>query len=259
MNKIKNKKGFTLIELMATIAIVAVLVSVVMPVFGESKNKANAATNAANLRGVESQLAVLLVSNPDVFDRDGLDEIYVQVGDFFDSGIQTIETAMEWTQSLLSAAERSPLANMSWIKKQIQEYKATIAVYQEEIVNTQAARDHALEQLTYTYTATNGVLHLNGVTIAAPTSKALDVDGLTLDEGVEMTVFVSDDKIYASYSGLLTSCFAIVADSGSGAAIADSAHEYSDVDRDRTCDICKDNSKHSSTEIDLYYITDNLD
>lgn len=51
-----NKKGFTLIEMLVVIAIIAVLVSIVIPVVGTATDKAGAATNAANLRAVYAEL-----------------------------------------------------------------------------------------------------------------------------------------------------------------------------------------------------------
>ena len=48
----RNKKGFTLIEMLVVIAIIAVLVSIVIPVVGTATTKAEAATDAANLRSV---------------------------------------------------------------------------------------------------------------------------------------------------------------------------------------------------------------
>lgn len=51
MNKM-NKKGFTLIEMLVVIAIIAVLVSIVIPTVSSSTNKAKAATDAANLRSI---------------------------------------------------------------------------------------------------------------------------------------------------------------------------------------------------------------
>lgn len=53
-----NKKGFTLIEMLVVIAIIAVLVAVVIPVVGNSTTKAKAATDAANLRAVYAELNV---------------------------------------------------------------------------------------------------------------------------------------------------------------------------------------------------------
>ena len=58
----RNKKGFTLIEMLAVIAIIAVLVSIVIPVVGNSTVKAEAAVDAANLRSVMGQLNGLLAS-----------------------------------------------------------------------------------------------------------------------------------------------------------------------------------------------------
>ena len=51
-----NKKGFTLIEMLVVIAIIAVLVSIVIPTVSSATDKAGAATNAANLRAVYAEL-----------------------------------------------------------------------------------------------------------------------------------------------------------------------------------------------------------
>ena len=57
-----NKKGFTLIELLVVIAIIAVLVSIVMPIVGNTTIKAQAATDAANLRAVYAQLNIHVIN-----------------------------------------------------------------------------------------------------------------------------------------------------------------------------------------------------
>lgn len=64
MNKM-NKKGFTLIEMLVVIAIIAVLVSIIVPVVGNSTTKAKAAADAANLRSVAASVAVEYLANPD--------------------------------------------------------------------------------------------------------------------------------------------------------------------------------------------------
>ena len=51
MNKM-NKKGFTLIEMLVVIAIIAVLVSIIIPTVSSATGKAQAATDAANLRSM---------------------------------------------------------------------------------------------------------------------------------------------------------------------------------------------------------------
>ena len=45
-----NKKGFTLIEMLAVIAIIAVLVAIVIPVVGNATEKAKEAADIANIR-----------------------------------------------------------------------------------------------------------------------------------------------------------------------------------------------------------------
>ena len=53
-----NKKGFTLIEMLVVIAIIAVLVAIVVPTVSSATTKANAATNAANLRSYAAEVAI---------------------------------------------------------------------------------------------------------------------------------------------------------------------------------------------------------
>ena len=58
----KNKKGFTLIEMLVVIAIIAVLVSIVVPVVGSTTTKAEAAVDAANLRSVLGYMNSVLIT-----------------------------------------------------------------------------------------------------------------------------------------------------------------------------------------------------
>ena len=58
-----NKKGFTLIEMLAVIAIIAVLVAIIVPAVGSSTLKAKASTDAANLRSVLSAATIEYASN----------------------------------------------------------------------------------------------------------------------------------------------------------------------------------------------------
>jgi prepilin-type N-terminal cleavage/methylation domain-containing protein len=58
----RNKKGFTLIEMLAVIAIIAVLVAIVIPTVTSVTTKADAAVDAANLRSVMGQLNGLLAN-----------------------------------------------------------------------------------------------------------------------------------------------------------------------------------------------------
>jgi len=62
MNKM-YKKGFTLIEMLVVIAIIAVLVSIIVPVVGHSTTKAKAAADAANLRSIAASVAIDYMDN----------------------------------------------------------------------------------------------------------------------------------------------------------------------------------------------------
>lgn len=57
-----NKKGFTLIEMLVVIAIIAVLVAIIIPVVGNSTAKAEAATDAANLRSAKATLTIAVLN-----------------------------------------------------------------------------------------------------------------------------------------------------------------------------------------------------
>lgn len=54
-NATKNKKGFTLAELLVVVAIIAVLVAIMIPVFSTSVEKANHAANVANIRAAYAE------------------------------------------------------------------------------------------------------------------------------------------------------------------------------------------------------------
>lgn len=75
-----NKKGFTLIEMLVVIAIIAVLVSIIVPVVSNSTVKAAAAADAANLRSVMAEVQVAVLSNPGATVTDGTGEVKVVSG-----------------------------------------------------------------------------------------------------------------------------------------------------------------------------------
>ena len=59
----RNRKGFTLAELLIVVAIIAVLVAIAVPLFVGSLNKAEEATQNANIRAVRGTAAVYLLEN----------------------------------------------------------------------------------------------------------------------------------------------------------------------------------------------------
>lgn len=58
----KNKKGFTLAELLVVVAIIAVLVAIAVPVFNSATKKAEEAVEVANARSVYAEGMVQYIS-----------------------------------------------------------------------------------------------------------------------------------------------------------------------------------------------------
>jgi len=56
-----NKKGFTLIEMLIAVAIIAVLAAIIIPTVSFSTKKAKAATDAANLRAAKAVISIGLL------------------------------------------------------------------------------------------------------------------------------------------------------------------------------------------------------
>ena len=59
----KNKKGFTLAELLTVVAIIAVLVAISIPIFGSQLEKSRVATDQANVRSAKAAAAAEYMSN----------------------------------------------------------------------------------------------------------------------------------------------------------------------------------------------------
>ena len=63
MKNKKNKKGFTLAELLIVVAIIAVLVAIAIPIFSSQLEKSRDATDQANVRSAYAELSAALLTN----------------------------------------------------------------------------------------------------------------------------------------------------------------------------------------------------
>lgn len=63
MKNKKNKKGFTLAELLIVVAIIAVLVAIAIPIFSAQLDKSKAATDQANARSLYATLVADYLDN----------------------------------------------------------------------------------------------------------------------------------------------------------------------------------------------------
>ncbi len=61
----KNKKGFTLAELLIVVAIIGVLVAISIPIFTSQLEKSREATDLANIRSAYAEASVEALDNPD--------------------------------------------------------------------------------------------------------------------------------------------------------------------------------------------------
>ena len=62
----KHDKGFTLMELLMVVAILAILVVIAIPIFSGSKERANAAVDNSNLRAAYAAASTAVIIEEDV-------------------------------------------------------------------------------------------------------------------------------------------------------------------------------------------------
>ena len=72
----KNEKGFTLMEMLIVVAIIAVLIAIAIPTFNSSLNKAKIATDEANIRSGYASAMVQVLAG-DVAEPNANDVFYL--------------------------------------------------------------------------------------------------------------------------------------------------------------------------------------
>ena len=65
MKKLNNKKGFTLMEMLIVVAIIAILIAIAIPTFSGSLKSAKQAADNANVRAVYSEAMTMYLTNVD--------------------------------------------------------------------------------------------------------------------------------------------------------------------------------------------------
>ncbi len=63
MRRLREKKGFTLAELLIVVAIIAVLVAIAIPVFSTQLERSREATDLANIRSAYAEVMVAALNN----------------------------------------------------------------------------------------------------------------------------------------------------------------------------------------------------
>lgn len=65
LKKFTNKKGFTLMEMLIVVAIIAILIAIAIPTFNNALNKAKVGTDTANIRSGYAALQVEILTQKD--------------------------------------------------------------------------------------------------------------------------------------------------------------------------------------------------
>ncbi len=81
MNK-RNQKGFTLMEMLIVIAIIAILVAIAIPTFTSALTRAKEATDAANVRAAYAQIMIenMLENKPIPTAKSGITDKITELG-----------------------------------------------------------------------------------------------------------------------------------------------------------------------------------
>lgn len=89
LKKKKKKKGFTIIELIIVMSIIAILAAIAIPKFGDIRNKANISADIATAKNIYSVINAEIQEKNSNKDDYGDDEIKKIIGDDINSKLDS--------------------------------------------------------------------------------------------------------------------------------------------------------------------------
>lgn len=105
MKKPKNSKGFTLMEMLIVVAIIAVLIAIAIPTFTNQLEKAREATDLANLRGAYAQVMAAALTNSDEDTTIGLTRTGADGAAVWSINVNATQTVANWQTKDVKVAD----------------------------------------------------------------------------------------------------------------------------------------------------------
>ena len=171
---LRNRKGFTLVEMLAVVIIVALLASIIFPAVGNAITRNAAATNAANLRAVEGQLRILRLTHPDDFET-WLDTVNTWLGE----------------------------SNVNLLKSLVDLFTGGAATRYENDLRTVISSGGTLTLMNGASVSTPGSVHM---------SYTYKNHTWAVEAGAQMGVYLGEDDIYCHYNGIPVEVFEAIAE-----------------------------------------------
>lgn len=91
MKKLKNSKGFTLMEMLIVVAIIAILVAIAIPTFSNQLEKAREATDMANIRAAYAEVMASALTG-----EEGTDVTYTEAAGTWVKEVEAVQKVAEW-------------------------------------------------------------------------------------------------------------------------------------------------------------------